>query len=320
MAKKTGYESTTVDEIRRILREDHGVVDEQLLGCTKTALVDHLLHLQKEVRESIDKAAAADEEVEAVSDSVEEDAGDTAMQPYTAHEAEAAMPAYASEGWQEYVMQQFKDEELDNDAPKCDGCRRVCELVLGNIVHSTLPRSTAPSTLNNGTATVVSRVEVLIHNQSHPLKGQVIVCEEIADVNKDNCDHPYHKHASATAATRAEGRALRKLMRLHGIITAEEASERAETTDSDCDWEMDEPIGNSQISAMNMMCERMDLNVMDFVNSGRRSYDSIEMVNKSTGQRMLRELNKLQRQTKERPQNVGPYVANWRNTQNEGEE
>ncbi len=311
---KTGYEQITIDEIRRILRENHNVTDAELLDSTKTVLVAHLLKLTSS------NTVPADEEVDAVFDGIEEDAGDTAMQPYTAEETEATMPAYASAGWQEYVMQQFKDTELDNDAPKCDGCRRVCEIVLGNIINSTLPRSTPPSTTNNGTATVVARVEVLVHNDSHPLHGQIIVCEEIADVNKDNCDHPYHKHASATAATRAEGRALRKLLRLSGIITAEEASERAETTDGDCDWEVDEPISDSQISALNMMCERMNLNVMDFVNSGRRSYDAIEMVNKSTGQRMLRELNKLQRQTKERPPNVGTYVSTWKTTQPTGEE
>lgn len=310
---KTGYEQTTIDEIRRILREEHGVKDEELLSNTKTVLVQHLLTLQKTDAED-------DQAVEAVFDAVEEDAADTAMQPYTAEEAEAAMPAYASEGWQEYVMQQFKDEELDNDAPKCDGCRRVCNLVLGNIIDQSLPTSHPPTVANNGTATVSVKIQVAIHNESHPLKGQIVSIEEIADVNKDNCDHPYYKHASATAATRAEGRALRKLLCLNGVITAEEASERAETTDSDCDWTVDEPISDSQISVLNMLCQRMDLNVMDFINSGRRSYDEIEMVNKSTGQRMIQELNKLQRQTKERPQNVGTYVANWRTSQNAGDE
>jgi len=310
---KTGYEQITVDEIRRILRDTHGITDEELLANTKTVLVEHLLSLDK-----ADETSA--EAVEAVFDAVEEDTSDTAMQPYTEQEAEAAMPAYASAGWQEYVMQQFKDEELDKDAPKCDGCRRVCNLILGNIVNSTIPTSHPPTVANNGTATVSVKVEVLIHNESHPLNGQLISCEEIADVNKDNCDHPYYKHASATAATRAEGRALRKMLCLHGVITAEEASERAETTDNDCDWQVDEPISDSQISVLNMLCQRMDINVMDFVNCGRRSYDEIEMVPKSTGQRMIQELNKLQRQTKERPKNVGTYVADWRQTHNTGDE
>jgi hypothetical protein len=315
MAKKTGYEATPIKEIRRILREDWGINEEEVLAQTKTALVELLLRFNP-----IPPTLPEDDDIDTVLDAVKEDSDDTAMQAYTEEEIQAIAPAFASDGWQEYVMTQFKDEELDNDAPKCDGCRRVCEVVLGSIISSTLPRSAPPTTSNNGTATVVSRVEVLIHNDSHPLMGQVIVCEEIADVNKDNCDHPYYKHASATAATRAEGRALRKLLRLNGVITAEEASERAETTDSDCDWEVDLPISDSQISVLDMLCKRMDINVMDFINSGRRSYDEIEMVTRSTGQRMIQELNKLQRKTKERPQNVGSYVANWRATQNDGEE
>ncbi len=302
---KTGYEQTTIDEIRRLLRE-HGITDEELLSSKKTDLVQLLLKLEKETPK------LDDEEVDAVFDSVKEDKDDTAMQPYTEEEVEKAMPSYASDGWQEYVMQQFKDSELDNDAPKCDGCRRVCDLILGSIVSTTLPTSHPPTRDNNGTATVSVRLEVLIHNESHPLKGQMVVCEEIADVNKDNCDPPYHKHASATAATRAEGRALRKLLRLSGVITAEEASVRAETTDNDCEWHVDEPISDSQISVLNMLCQRLDLNVMEFISSGKRVYDEIEAVNKSTAQRMIQELNNFQQSVKEKPQNVGPYISTWR--------
>lgn len=310
MAKKTGYESTTVDEIRRILHDDHGIDDEEFLTNTKTVLVAKLLELTAPDTEP------DEEEVDAVLDAVEEDSDDNAMQPYTEEEAQAAMPAYASEQWHEYVMRQFRDDELVENAPTCDGCRRVIEEVLGIIVESTLPKAFPPSTANNGTATISVCIKLFVTNESHPLKGEYMVCEEIADVNKDNCDHPYYKYASATAASRAEGRALRKLLRLRNVVTAEEASEKAETADADCDWQVDEPITDSQINVMDMMCRRLDIDVMDFVNSGRRSYDEIEMVTKGTGQRMIQELNKIQRKAKNKPETVKPYDASWR-TKNE---
>ncbi len=307
---KTGYEQTPIEEVRRILREDHEIVDEKILGCTKKALVDYLLSIQKEAVETNDN-------IEEVFDEAKEDSDDI-MQPYTEEEVGLTMPAYGSEGWSDYVMLQFRNDELDGDAPKCDGCRRVVEEMIGPIISTTLPVTYPPTTSNNGTATVSVSIQIQVTNELHPLKGHVISCEDIADVNKDNCDPPYYKHASATAATRAEGRALRKILRLRNVITAEEASERAETTDNDCDWQVDEPISGSQVSAITVMCKRLDIGVHEFINSGKNSYDDIHSINKSTGQRMIRELNKFQRKTKELP-DLPAFKQGRQQTQNEKE-
>lgn len=304
---KTGYEQTSVEEIRQIMRDKYDV-DEEFLKNTKSMLVAKLLELQKAEQEAEN---VAKEVLEAL-DETEEDSDINAMLPYTEQERQEAMPAYASEDWHDYVMRQFREDELMDGAPTCDGCRRVIEQVLGVIVESTLPNVVAPNTGNNGTATVSVCIKLLVNNESHPLNGQLMICEEIADVNRDNCDHPYHKYQSATAASRAEGRALRKLLRLRNVTTAEEVSEQAEIEDSNCEWEVDEPITDSQISVLDMMCGRLDIDVMDFINSGRRVYDSIEMVTKSTAQRMVQELNKIQRKVKDKPETVGPYNSNWR--------
>lgn len=314
MAKKTGYEAVTIDAVRHQLRTVHGITDEDFLCSTKTILVQKLLEL-----EGPDETI--EEQVDALLDEAVEDSSDDAMQPYTEEEATEAMPAYSSESWHDYVMLQFRDDELVDNAPTCDGCRRVVEQVLGIIASSTLPYISPPNTGNNGTSTISVRVELLVTNDTHPLVGRTMVCEEIADVNKDNCDHPYHKYPSATAASRAEGRALRKLLRLRNVTTAEEISEKAETTDSDCEWQVDEPITDSQINVLDMLCktDRLDIDVMDFINSGRRSYAEITMVTKSTAQRMIQELNKIQRSAKPKPETVKPYNAGWRQSQEESE-
>jgi hypothetical protein len=310
---KTGYEQTSVDEVRRILQEEHGIEDEEFLGNTKTVLVTKLLELKGEEQ----AAEESEEAIDQMFAEAEEETEDTAMQPYTEEESQQVMPAYASEEWHEYVMRQFREDELVEEAPTCDGCRRVVEQVLGTIVSSTLLNVYPPNTTNNGTATVSVCIDLLVTNESHPLCGQRMVCEEIADVNKDNCDHPYYKYASATAASRAEGRALRKLLRLRNVTTAEEKSEKAETTDADCEWHVDEPVSDSQISVLDMLCGRLDISVMDFVNSGKRVYDEIETVTKSTAQRMIQELNKIQRKQKNKPETVGPYDQNWRKSRDE---
>ena len=298
MAVQTGYEQIPIADIRNKLRDEHGV-DEEFLSNTKTVLVERLLSLEN------------DDDVNELLSGVVEDTEDVALQPYTEEEAKDIEPGYGTELWHDFVMKQFRDDELLNDSPTADGCRRVIETVLGPISSTTITHSVAPSTLNNGTATVVVRIELFVTNTTHPLFNATIACEDIADVNKYNCDLPYRKHASATCATRAEGRVLRKLMRLRNVITAEEVSEVAESTEDDSEWQVDEPISDSQVKVIDMLCERLDLSVMDFINSGLRTYDKIMAVNKSTGQRMIRELNKIQRSVKPNPETVGPYVKGW---------
>ena len=307
--KKTGYEQVSVEDIRKKLRDEHDI-DEEFLGHTKTTLVDKLLELE---------ADPVEEAVDTILSGVEEDESLSAMVPPSETEQVEMnlMPHFGSAGWSEYVMRQFEDDELINEAPKCDGCRRVVELLIGPIVTCGLSHVTAPSTLNNGTATIGVRVNVKVTNESHPLCGTLISGEDIADVNKANCDAPYHKHASATAATRAEGRVLRKLLRLNNIQTAEELSQRADDVDADLDWQVDEPISDAQISAIDMVCKRLDVDVMGFVSSGKKIYEDIHSVNKTTAQSMLKELNKLQRKKKEAPQGVGVYQPNWRTKNDE---
>jgi hypothetical protein len=300
--KKTGYEQVSVDEIRQKLRDEHNI-DEEFLGHTKTTLVAKLLELE---------ADPVEEAVDSILDGAQEDESLDIMVPPEPEAALNMMPHFGSAGWSEYVMRQFEDDELINEAPKCDGCRRVVELLIGPIVKTELSHVTAPSTLNNGTATIAVRVGVHVTHESHPLLGQIVYGEDIADVNKANCDAPYHKHASATAATRAEGRVLRKLLRLNNIQTAEELSQRADDVDADLDWQVDEPISDAQISAIDMVCKRLDVDVMGFICSGKRIYDDIHSVNKTTAQSMLKELNKLQRKKKEAPQGVGSYQPDWR--------
>jgi hypothetical protein len=296
----TGYEQTSIEEVRNILRNEHGFTDEEFMKNTKTVLVQKLVELNdKKAQELSDTLDAAEEEP------------DKSMVPYSEEEAMESLPAYGSELWHEFVMKHFRDDELMDGAPTCDGCRRVIEVVLGPIIASEITHITPPSVNNNGTATVGVQLRILIQNADHPLCRQVVQCAEVADVNKDNCDHPYHKYASATAASRAEGRALRKLLRLRNIVTAEEVSEKAEVTDSECEWHVDEPISDAQINVIDTMCKRLNISVLDFVNSGKRIYTEIESITKSVAQRMLQELNKIQRGVKPKPTTVGNYKQ-WR--------
>lgn len=300
-----GYENTPVEDIRRILVEKYGITDPVVIGQTKKPLIELLLRHkgindpEEEINEFDDVLEDAQEDGDSVTLPVEED-------------AKQKTAIYNSPEWQEYIMRQFVDTELIDGNPTYDGCRRVVEIVLGPIINSEV-KQYSPSTIESkGTATVVYALDIFITNESHPLVNQSVHIEDIADVGPLNTLPPYSNHPSATASTRAEGRCLRKILRLTHIITAEESDDRAKEEVTADDWAPDDPIADNQIQVIDMMCKRLNINVMQFVNSGLNRYASINNVPKSIAQRMLQELNKIQRKIKPSPATVGFYDSEWR--------
>jgi len=305
-----GYEDVGVVEIREKLRAEFGVTDPATLKQTKKALI---ALLQEKM-----KGDADEEEINNIAE--EEDSILVYSDPQEV-EAESidnnVVPHINSPNWQEYILRQFHDEELKDGNPTCDGCRRVVEEFLGPILSSGVSEYTPANINNKGTATVVYNVSVLISNESHPLYDNTITIVEIADAGQHNTVAPYCNHAAATAATRAEGRCYRKLLRLRNTITAEEYSERADQLAEGEAWTIDDPIDDNQISIIDLMCKRLDIDIMSFMNSGQSTYPSIEFVTKSTAQKMLQELNKIQRGVREKSTLLGNYDPEWRNVGDE---
>ena len=304
----TDYAQVTVNTVRQILQDRHGVIDEAILAQTKKPLVALLKGLDEK---------AGQDEVDAAFDDVKESPTneDTLMTEESIEEpAEIWRPEPCSPEWEEYVVKQFESDELDADGnPRCVGCRRLVQLLIGPIVRCGIANNIGPSDINHGTATVVFQVEVLVTNADHVLVGTRIFYEDIADVNRDNTDAPYSKHPSATAATRAEGRIYRKMLGLTGI-TAEESSKRAEE-EPEIDWSTDDVLAvtDNQISVINMMCQRIDINVLEFINSGEKTYVDIQCVPHKTAQRMIQALNKMQQNPEAKPITLSSYDKNWRN-------
>ena len=119
-------------------------------------------------------------------------------------------PTYGSKEWNEFVMSQFENNELIDGNPICAGLRRVAEELLGDIISSG-PSEVYPSTDPNGPgrATVVYQVVFNWMNS-----GEVRTYSEVADVWHGNTDDLFCAHPVATASTRAEGRALRKALKV----------------------------------------------------------------------------------------------------------
>ncbi|SVC62097.1 uncharacterized protein METZ01_LOCUS314951, partial [marine metagenome] len=125
-------------------------------------------------------------------------------------EVDMTMPAYGSKEWNDYIMGKFESRELIDGNPICAGLRRVAEDVLGSIVSSR-PLQVWPSTDVNGPGRATVVFEVVINWMD---SGELRTFAEVADVWHGNTDDLFCAHPAATASTRAEGRALRKALKI----------------------------------------------------------------------------------------------------------
>ena len=217
-------------------------------------------------------------------------------------------PSMLSDEWHDYAMSHFKPNELIDGNPICAGLRRVSELLLGGIIESG-PSQVFPATDNDGPgrATVVYRV---VFDWMH--SGLPKTFSEVADVWHGNTDDLFCAHPVATASTRAEGRALRKALKLR-VLAAEELAkkdiveivkEKTSSKTTDGDWNPSEEITVQQKNFIENKCKQLGLDVAKFVISGEYSYSDIEEVNKSIASSMIRILNKYQNGSQDIPDEV----------------
>ena len=125
-------------------------------------------------------------------------------------------PNPTSPDWNDYVLSLFDESELYDGRPLCAGLRRVAELVMGRIVSSRPTQVFAPQSGDEiGRATVIW--EIVFEDGS--------LFSDVADCWEGNTDDAFCVFNTATAATRAEGRALRKALRLK-TVAAEEMTKK----------------------------------------------------------------------------------------------
>jgi len=232
-------------------------------------------------------------------------------------EVDMTMPAYGSKEWSDYIMSQFEDGELFDGNPTCAGLRRVAENVLGSIVSSR-PSQVWPSTDTNGPGRATVVFEVVINWMD---SGEFRTFAEVSDVWHGNTDDLFCAHPVATASTRAEGRALRKALKVK-CLAAEELAKKdivsivrqSVNADKgiDGEWNEEDAISLPQINFIDTKCKQLDINVMSFVNAGVEHYGSIAEVSKQTASKMLSTLNEYQTKNKNIPEKLLGYDSNWR--------
>jgi hypothetical protein len=218
--------------------------------------------------------------------------------------SEQSGPLYGSKEWHQYVMSLFDPTELVEGSPTCAGLRRVAEEILGDIVYSGPCQVFAATDVNGpGRATVVFEVvfdKWLGTEQTRTYK-------EVADVWHGNTDDLFCAHPVATASTRAEGRALRKALKIR-CLAAEELTRKKDveavvkatvkvdvaTTGEISDKDK---ITSAQINFLDKKC--LDINE----------------VSKKEASNILTMINDFQNNSKPTPDSFKGYDKNWRNVE-----
>ena len=232
-------------------------------------------------------------------------------------EPDMTMPAYGSKEWNDYIMEKFEQHELFDGNPTCAGLRRVAEEVLGSIVSSR-PTQVWPSTDANGPGRATVVFEIVINWMD---SGELRSYAEVSDCWHGNTDDLFCAHPAATASTRAEGRALRKALKIR-CLAAEELAKKdivsivrqAVNTDQglDGEWKESDTISEPQTNFIDAKCKQLDIDVMKFINVGAEHYCSIGEVTKKTASKMLSTLNEYQTKKKPIPDKILGYDSNWR--------
>jgi hypothetical protein len=196
-------------------------------------------------------------------------------------------PSVTSPAWSPFVMSLFEEDELVEGAPRCDGLRRVAELLVGRIVSSETDVRQCPSLDNAMRATVV--VNLLFDND--------IFVSGAADVYSGNSARPFSSHPVATAETRAEARALRRILRLVKVQSAEELEGPS----------VDEPSEYGKINeglrgGIMQICDQLGIDMEKF---SQLQYDKpFKEVEEEEGRNLVEQLKKYRQNTEEIPDTI----------------
>jgi hypothetical protein len=263
----------TVQELREALLSSGGYNEAEVKRMNKKILKERYEQLQQALT-SLDNAEVVSE--------------------INVPKTNSTSPNPTDPEWTDYVLSHFKDYEMDNGNPKADGLRRVAERLLGPFDSET--EVVQAPTLDSG-ATVTVRL-TFRGNQGYAYNTVM----GAADVSSANTARDFAVHAVATAETRAEGRALRKALRLTKVLTAEEMAGA----------EVDEPTGNdsriptSMINSLTLMCQKQQIDLGRLAKQ-QFQVDSIEDLTLAQGRQLGNELFDYRNGKKEIPDDIKTF-------------
>jgi hypothetical protein len=220
-------------------------------------------------------------------------------------------PSMLSPEWHDYAMTLFEENELVNGHPLVAGLRRVCEIVLGPMTFSG-PTCVKPTDRDDhhGRATVIFTVEFANGTR----------CAEVADSWEGNTDDMFCAFAVAIASTRAEARALRKVLKIRGVA-AEELTKKdtakivrdisTQKASTSGDYDDQGRMSDAQSNFIDVKCKQLNID-------GHKLFKDVfnishaRKVSKKVASDIIDRLNDYQRDKGSIPQDIIGYNEEWR--------
>ena len=305
------HSAKTIKELKQILEEHNCAIPN---GAKKKDLVELVEAVMAKDEDFVTMQVASPDDMfdELFDDTKEEEAKEAVIEESVGEENR---PSMFSDEWNDFVMAHFHRNELIDGNPICAGLRRVAEFLLGDIVESG-PEQVFPAMDGSSPdrATVVFKVVFNWMNS-----GQQRVYKEVADVWHGNTDDLFCAHPVATASTRAEGRALRKALKLRCLAAEELAKkdivsivqESVKKSPTSGEYEVDQSVSTQQVQFIDTKCKQLDIDVMLFINMGSGDYANIGQVTRDSAKKMIKFLNGYQN-GEPIQDSIKGYKANWR--------
>lgn len=214
-------------------------------------------------------------------------------------------------GWTDYVLSLLSDDEKIAGNPTTDGLRRVFEIAMNCVVidsSSTIVQTPDPH--NEKRATVVHNISYVLKNidpDHEDLKYRSV--SGSADVYWGNCDKAFRNHPVAVAETRAEGRALRRGLKLRKVVAAEEI---AAVLEDDPSGDNVSKISANQINFIDVLAQRLNIHVLKLINTLDIPFDTIYNIKHEDAIKIIRHLNVYQQDTSSIEEGIMGYQSEWK--------
>lgn len=211
-------------------------------------------------------------------------------------------------GWTDYVLDLLTDDEKIKGNPTTDGLRRIFEIALDCVVIDSVSEVCQSPDPNNGQrATVVHSLTYVLNDSRVDSAIKTRTVNGAADVYWGNCDKIFRNHPVAVAETRAEGRALRRGLKLRKVVAAEELADEIE----DIDGHTVSKISTNQVNFVDVLSKRLNINVFKLLESLDISFDNVYNIRHEEAVNLIRELNTYQQNTDSIPSTITGYIE-WK--------
>lgn len=211
--------------------------------------------------------------------------------------------------WTDYVLNLLSDDEKINGNPTTDGLRRIFEIALNCTITESLSNVVqSPCPENEKRATVVHSLTYVLNEEANDSVIKNRSVSGAADVYWGNCDKVYRNHPVAVAETRAEGRALRRGLKLRKVVAAEEI---AKDIEDNPDHDTVTKITNNQLNFIDVLSKRLNVDCLKLIKQLAPKAANVYNIEYEDAVNIVKQLTTFQ-QTNKIPEDLLGYNSDWK--------